>query len=547
MPSCCISPERTRKGSSLPVEESTEQSWFDKVTSDSGSYGQKHLAVDGVDQEKLSLQLAALDKGIPGGLSGYIERSKKLLHDVKNDVNPLVDYTVSFAEGIDLSGESGPGCAQFEEYEKTGMEKLGKLGFVLVAGGLGERLGYPGIKVEIPTEMTTKLSFLNLYCKYVLACEAYANEGKAAADRVLLPLCIMTSGDTHEKTVKLLAENNNFGLKEEQLFLMQQDKVPAFSGAACEFVLNDTKDGLETKPHGHGDVHTLMYMKGIAKKWLTDLKLEYVLFFQDTNPLAFRALASCLGVSVKQDFAMNSLTVPRKAGEAAGAIVQLLRKPEAAATEMPEKLVINVEYNLLGGLLAGEGGDAAINENNDSFFSRQLQHPAVPPRILRRGAGKVAGGHAGVRQPEVPGRGENQVQTDEAGVPDAGLSASVRGRERLQSRLHQIRPVAVLHVRKKQPGGRAEKIRRTAAARLLLLVRGRHVLLRKSPAAAGRERGGGESGRGKRGGRARRDFRAYGVSGHQEGALALRCPAPVVRAQFSATPNKNRGQADPGL
>ncbi|CAD7925998.1 unnamed protein product [Amoebophrya sp. A120] len=366
---CCISPGKARKAEGeavVPPVESGGSVWADKISKE--PYCQPHLLTDGVDAEKLGAQLGKLDKGIPGGLAGYIERSKKLLHEVKNDVNPLADYTVSQATGVNLSGDAGPGSLQFEEYEKLGMQKLGKLGFVLVAGGLGERLGYPGIKVELPVEMATELCFLNLYCKYVLAAQAYANEGKADKDKVVLPLCIMTSGDTHDKTVALLEKNGNFGLAADQLFLMQQDKVPAFSGEKCEFVLSDSKDGIETKPHGHGDVHTLMYMKGIAKKWLKDLGLEYVLFFQDTNPLAFRALASCLGVSVKNEFAMNSLAVPRKAGEAAGAIVQLVRKPGAADTGMPANLVINVEYNLLGGLLADQGGDSAINEANDSAY-----------------------------------------------------------------------------------------------------------------------------------------------------------------------------------
>jgi hypothetical protein len=35
--------------------------------------------------------------------------------------------------------------------------------FVLVAGGLGERLGYGGIKVALPSEITTGKCYLALY------------------------------------------------------------------------------------------------------------------------------------------------------------------------------------------------------------------------------------------------------------------------------------------------------------------------------------------------------------------------------------------------
>ena len=50
-----------------------------------------------------------------------------------------------------------------QKYERVGMnargakglKELGSVGFVLVAGGLGERLGYNGIKIGLPTEMST--------------------------------------------------------------------------------------------------------------------------------------------------------------------------------------------------------------------------------------------------------------------------------------------------------------------------------------------------------------------------------------------------------
>ena len=40
------------------------------------------------------------------------------------------------------------GTSQYTKIEKKGIRELGKVGFVLVAGGLGERLGYGGAKVR---------------------------------------------------------------------------------------------------------------------------------------------------------------------------------------------------------------------------------------------------------------------------------------------------------------------------------------------------------------------------------------------------------------
>ncbi len=44
----------------------------------------------------------------------------------------------------------------------TGVEASKEAAFVLVAGGLGERLGYKGIKVALPTELASEKCFLQV-------------------------------------------------------------------------------------------------------------------------------------------------------------------------------------------------------------------------------------------------------------------------------------------------------------------------------------------------------------------------------------------------
>lgn len=51
---------------------------------------------------------------------------------------------------------------------------------------------------------------------------------------------------------------------------------------------------LQTKPHGHGDVHVLLHTSGLAKKWRAS-GVQWVCFFQDTNGLVFRGLPAALG------------------------------------------------------------------------------------------------------------------------------------------------------------------------------------------------------------------------------------------------------------
>jgi UDP-sugar pyrophosphorylase len=176
----------------------------------------------------------------------------------------------------------------------------------------------------MPTEMTTEKSYIQFYCEYILAIQK-----RFAGLHKLLPLCIMTSKDTHEKTLDLLQLNNYFGMKQEQITLVQQGiGVPALQDNDARIALNNGEHGniyfkVVTKPHGHGDIHNLLYRHDVAKKWYENGGLKWITIFQDTNGLAFHTLPLMLGESYKSNLIMNSLTVPRQAKQAIGAIVRL--------------------------------------------------------------------------------------------------------------------------------------------------------------------------------------------------------------------------------
>ena len=52
-----------------------------------------------------------------------------------------------------------------------------------------------------------------------------------------IPFAIMTSEDTHDKTVELLEQNKYFGLSKDQLSLLTQEKVPALIDNEAHFQL----------------------------------------------------------------------------------------------------------------------------------------------------------------------------------------------------------------------------------------------------------------------------------------------------------------------
>ena len=244
----------------------------------------------------------------------------------------------------------GPGCAERRApghaptppptQSLAGAQAATKAAFVLVAGGLGERLGYSGIKLALPAETATGACFLQVYVESILALQARAPKG------TVLPLAIMTSADTHARTRALLEAHANFGAAEGQVTLLQQQKVACLADGDARLALDPADPfALLTKPHGHGDVHALLHSSGTAAAWAA-AGLEWVCFFQDTNGLVFRGLVPALGVSAARGFDLNSLCVPRRAGEAIGAIARL----QAADPSTPP-LTVNVEYNVLDPLL----------------------------------------------------------------------------------------------------------------------------------------------------------------------------------------------------
>ena len=114
--------------------------------------------------------------------------------------NPFDIYKPEVPTGIFLK----PGEQAMDEMEAEGLKELHKTGFVLIAGGLGERLGYSGIKIDLPVSIIEKdYCYLKYYAQFIHACTQralpFVSDDKKKDFYV--PLCIMVSDDTHDRTV----------------------------------------------------------------------------------------------------------------------------------------------------------------------------------------------------------------------------------------------------------------------------------------------------------------------------------------------------------
>ncbi len=174
------------------------------------------------EQNEFVNQINELDKACRGGIKDYIKRAKILLDKSRKKQNSFLQYKIQVPYDIphiDIGSE------EFYELEQLGFNELKNSVFVLVAGGLGERLGYKGIKISLETELLTLRTYIELYIEHIKAYEDRIRKKEKLPSKWYIPFCIMTSDDTNEGTIAFLKEHSNFGMKENQISLIKQEKI----------------------------------------------------------------------------------------------------------------------------------------------------------------------------------------------------------------------------------------------------------------------------------------------------------------------------------
>ena len=153
----------------------------------------------------------------------------------------------------------------------------GQVGMILVAGGLGTRLGFDHPKGMFSLGPVSGRPLFQILIERLLA---VGNKY-----RVRLPLYLMTSLATHDETVEFLEKNQRFGLAEPDLQLFRQGSMPAVDAETGKLLLA-AKDELFLGPDGHGGM--LAAFCGGEKSCLGDAQrrgIEFLFYGQVDNPL----------------------------------------------------------------------------------------------------------------------------------------------------------------------------------------------------------------------------------------------------------------------
>lgn len=372
-------------------EGDANEALYARVVAALTKWEQRHVldALAVVDSQPLRAQLLHFEGWYRGGLDTYLRNATQLFRAQlqPDDAALSQDEYAEWLPSVPRSAGGAPlsvaqlDSALYRDLEAVGLQHIGKSAFVVVAGGLGERLGYAGIKLKLPVETLTGKSYLETYIQHLLALQALANGTNDGSTRI--PLAIMTSDVTHEATWEFLIANAFFGMEQQQVALIKQEKVPCLQVTDQQLQLalepddSKQKQVLIMKPHGHGDVHSLLHSSGLAAKWLDQGK-QYVHFFQDTNFLIVNSFLSMLGASVRNQWAFNFTSVQRKAKDASGAVVRFSKPPEADGDQVAA--LFNVEYHELDQFLRTKAqeqfpdGDANDPSTNFSLFPGNINH-----------------------------------------------------------------------------------------------------------------------------------------------------------------------------
>ena len=288
-------------------------------------------------KKKFIEQISQINHNYPGGINNYIANAKKLLKESAQNINAFDNYTPYSPDIIDISQFNDT----FYQMEHLGFDNIDKLAICLVAGGLGERLGYQGIKIDITLDLVSGKSYLAHYCHFILGLQEQFK--RQYHQKIEIPFIVMTSPDTDKATRKSFSQANYFGLNKKQITILQQKLVPALMNSQAHIAKESTYS-ITCKPHGHGDIHLLIASNEIAQKLLEKRK-THLAFIQDTNAQISNALLPFFGISIKEKFNFNSICVPRVPGEPVGAIAKLIHN------EKKKKITVNIEYNQLDSLL----------------------------------------------------------------------------------------------------------------------------------------------------------------------------------------------------
>lgn len=187
-----------------------------------------------------------------------------------------------------------------EEITKEGIKALqeGKVATVILAGGLGSRLGQEIPKGLTPISPIKKKSLFQLIAEKTIAAEK--------AYDIMPKLAIMTSEETHKQTTDYFSQADFFGLPSLSFF--QQTSLPLLNDEELPVMTLENRP--LTAPNGNGLFFVSLIESGIFAEW-KNAGIEYINVLPVDNPLADPFSPQLIGLNKTRGDDISVLAVER--------------------------------------------------------------------------------------------------------------------------------------------------------------------------------------------------------------------------------------------
>lgn len=193
-------------------------------------------------------------------------------------------------------------CA--ERFMHIGVDALrqGKVGAVLLAGGMGTRLGSDAPKGVYDIGLTRPVYIFQRLIENLMDVVKLVG--------TWIPLYVMTSDKNHEATVSFLKEHAYFGYDADSIFFFKQEMAPASDYEGKIFL--EKKNKLSTSPNGNGGWFVSLDRAGLLDHIHTH-GVAYLNVFAVDNVLQRIADPKFIGAVIEKDVAVGAKVVRKNA------------------------------------------------------------------------------------------------------------------------------------------------------------------------------------------------------------------------------------------
>lgn len=246
--------------------------------------------------------------------------------------------------------------------------QAGKVGFVLVAGGQGTRLGFPHPKGMYQLGPVSQRTLFQILIDLLRA--------RSRRYGAAIPLYLMTSPATHDETIRFLDQHDRFGLPADDLKIFCQGTMPAVDAETGKILLAE-KHQIATSPDGHGGMLAALRKSGCLDD-IADRGIEQLFYGQVDNPLIQVCDPVLIGHHILSESELTTQAVKKSYPlERVGNVVSIDGRIQIIEySDLPDEVAKMTDPDGSAYLWAG---NIAVHVFETRFLQRVIDSPAALP------------------------------------------------------------------------------------------------------------------------------------------------------------------------